>query len=125
MPKCVQTLVHVPDVQATADWYRDKLGFTVVDLGSDGEEVIFGRLRLDGVDLLLSAGGRISDASRRDVDFYIRTDDLEGDLAQIPQDVEIVEPIHETFYGMREFIIRDLNGFWVTFGQGPVALRKS
>jgi len=21
------------------------------------------------------------------------------------------------FYGMREFIIRDINGFWVTFGQ--------
>ena len=120
MPKSIQTMVHVPDVEATAAWYRDKLGFTVVDLGSDGQDVIFGRLRLDGVDLLLSAGGRISDAGRRDVDFYIRTDDVEGDLARIPEDVEVIEQLHETFYGTREFIVRDLNGFWVTVGQGAV-----
>ena len=29
----------------------------------------------------------------------------------------MVEDLHDTFYGMREFIIRDLNGFWITFGQ--------
>jgi hypothetical protein len=27
-----------------------------------------------------------------------------------------VEGLHDTFYGMREFIIRDLNRFWITFG---------
>jgi hypothetical protein len=31
--------------------------------------------------------------------------------------VEIREGLHDTFYGMREFIIRDINGFWMTFGQ--------
>lgn len=31
--------------------------------------------------------------------------------------LDVVEP-HDTFYGMREFIIRDCNGFWITFGQG-------
>jgi hypothetical protein len=31
--------------------------------------------------------------------------------------VEVVEGPHDTFYGMREFIIRDLNRFWITFGQ--------
>ncbi len=24
---------------------------------------------------------------------------------------------YDAFYGMREFIIRDCNGFWITFGQ--------
>jgi hypothetical protein len=28
-----------------------------------------------------------------------------------------VEDLHDTFYGMREFILRDCNGFWITFGQ--------
>ena len=117
MPRRVQTMIHVPDVCATADWYRDKLGFTIIDLGSDGQDVIFGRLSLDGIDVLLSAGGRLSDAARRDIDLFIQTDDVERDRASIPRDVEIVEPIHDTFYGMREFIIRDPNGFWITFGQ--------
>ena len=29
----------------------------------------------------------------------------------------IVEGLHDTFYGMREFIIRDVNRFWLTFAQ--------
>jgi hypothetical protein len=31
--------------------------------------------------------------------------------------VEVVDGRHDTFYGNREFIIRDLNRFWVTFGE--------
>ena len=31
--------------------------------------------------------------------------------------VRIVEDLQDTFYGVREFIIRDLNGFWITFAQ--------
>jgi hypothetical protein len=31
-----------------------------------------------------------------------------------------VEDPHDTFYGMREFIVRDNNGFWITFGQPSV-----
>jgi hypothetical protein len=34
--------------------------------------------------------------------------------------VEVVEAPHDTFYGMREIIIRDINRFWITFGQ-PIA----
>ena len=30
---------------------------------------------------------------------------------------DVVEPPHDTFYGMRELIIRDVNRFWITFGQ--------
>ena len=39
-----------------------------------------------------------------------------------------VNALHDTFYGMREFIIRDLNRFWVTFGQdlsAPSVLTES
>lgn len=31
--------------------------------------------------------------------------------------VQLQEGIHDTFYGMREFIVRDNNGFWITFGE--------
>ena len=34
-----------------------------------------------------------------------------------PARVEIREGVHDAFYGMREFIIRDVNGFWITFGE--------
>ena len=29
----------------------------------------------------------------------------------------MVQELYDAFYGMREFIIRDCNGFWITFGQ--------
>jgi hypothetical protein len=31
--------------------------------------------------------------------------------------VQVVKGPHDTFYGMREFTIRDYNRFWITFGQ--------
>ncbi len=31
--------------------------------------------------------------------------------------VEVVEKPHDTFYGMREVIIQDVNRFWITFGE--------
>ena len=37
--------------------------------------------------------------------------------ASVDGKAEIVEDLHDTFYGMREFAIRDCNGFWITFGQ--------
>ena len=30
---------------------------------------------------------------------------------------DVRETPHDTFYGMREIIIRDLNRFWLTFGE--------
>ena len=49
-------------------------------------------------------------------------DELSKSLAEevsrrLQGQVEVVKDLHETFYGMREFIVRDLNGFWITFGQ--------
>jgi hypothetical protein len=29
----------------------------------------------------------------------------------------VVEHLHDTFYGMRELIVRNLNGFWIKLGQ--------
>jgi hypothetical protein len=36
-----------------------------------------------------------------------------------------VEDPHDTFYGIREFIIRDINGFWVAFGQPYRGVKSS
>jgi Glyoxalase/Bleomycin resistance protein/Dioxygenase superfamily len=48
---------------------------------------------------------------------YVYTEDVDNLYDQIKERVEIVESPHNMFYGMREIIVRDLNGFWITFGQ--------
>lgn len=66
---------------------------------------------------MLNCGGRPAQHDRRDVDLYVATDDVGGDRRRLDGRAELIEDLHDTFYGMREFIIRDPNGFWITFGQ--------
>lgn len=74
-------------------------------------------LVLGSSELMLQAGGKPSAAHRREFDLYIHTDNLQALHATLKGRVQVLEDLHDTFYGMREFIIRDMNGFWITFGQ--------
>jgi hypothetical protein len=51
------------------------------------------------------------------VDPYVYCDDVEKQFERVKDRVEVFEGLHDTFYGMREFIIRDVNRFWITFAQ--------
>ena len=51
------------------------------------------------------------------MDLYVETEGVDGLYERLKDRVEVREGVHDTFYGMREFIIRDLNGFWITFGE--------
>lgn len=109
-------MLHVADVEATCDWYAS-IGFTVRNKGRDGGQVVWALLALGSSELMLSAGGESSAAHRREADLYVYADDVETVYGHLAGRVEVVEAPHDTFYGMREFIIRDCNRFWITFGQ--------
>ena len=66
---------------------------------------------------MFNSGGQPSSAHRREVDLYVYCDDVDEVFQRLKNRVEVVEEPHDMFYGMREFIFRDLNRFWVTFGQ--------
>ena len=117
MPETVTPMIHVPDVRATVEWYA-ALGFDVEETHGDGGDALsFAILRFGAGQVMLSSGGRPSDARRREVDLYVQTDRVEELFDRLKDRVEVVEPLHDTFYGMREFIIRDVNRFWITFGR--------
>jgi len=121
MTERIVPMIHVPHVASTAQWYAS-IGFTIRDIAreSDEGEEIWALLRLGESTIMLSAGGNPSDAPRREFDLYIYVDDIDATRQRLDGKIDIVEDLHETFYGMREFIIRDCNGFWITFGQ-PVS----
>ena len=117
MRKKVVPMFHVPDVRRTVDWYRD-LGFDVtVTYGDNAGGLSFAMVSFGAGEVMFSSGGRLSSQHRREVDLYAYTDDVDHLYDRIKDRVEIVEGPHNTFYGMREVIARDLNGFWITFGQ--------
>jgi uncharacterized glyoxalase superfamily protein PhnB len=51
------------------------------------------------------------------ISLYIEIDDVDSYFESIKESVEIIAPIRETFYGMREFYIRDLDGNIIGFSQ--------
>ena len=117
-PRHLTPMIHVPDVRATVDWY-ESIGFRAVDTYDNGtaEGLSFAILAFGNGQVMFNQGGETSTKRRREVDLYAYTDDVDKIYAQLKDRVDVIEEPHNTFYGMREVIIRDLNGFWITFGQ--------
>jgi catechol 2,3-dioxygenase-like lactoylglutathione lyase family enzyme len=117
MQKKVVPMFHVPDVRRTVDWYRD-IGFDVTTTHDDnGGGLSFAMVSFGAGEVMFSSGGRLSPHHRREVDLYAYTEDVDSLHDHIKDRVEVVEGPHNMFYGMREIIVGDLNGFWITFGQ--------
>ena len=120
MTNRVVPMIHVPDVRATVDWYSG-IGFTVkATYGDDGDGLSFAILSFGNSEVMFNQGGQASASHRREVDLYVYTDNVDDLYRGLKDRVDIEAPPHDTFYGMREFIIRDLNRFWITFAQTSV-----
>jgi uncharacterized glyoxalase superfamily protein PhnB len=120
MAEQVVPMIHVSDVRATIDWYKG-IGFTVVNTyGNEGDGLSFAILSFGNSRVMFNQGGQPSTRFRREVDLYIYTDGVDDLYQRLKDRVEVVEAPHDKFYGMREFIIRDPNRFWVTFGESSV-----
>ena len=112
----VVPMIRVPDVRTSVDWYRS-IGFTVRATNEPDGVMDWASLLLGNSEVMLNAGGCASTEDRREVDLYVRTEDVERLYRQLKDQIEIRVALNDTFYGTREFIARDLNGFWITFGQ--------
>jgi uncharacterized glyoxalase superfamily protein PhnB len=123
-PVCPE--LFVPDVGAAIDFYTGKLGFTLhrVDPpGETGPHSEFAILTL-GRAVLMFAQDRLYEAmagsieSRRGVaiDVRIMVDDADAVYDRCRDSgVEILHAIADRYYGLRDFVISDLNGFRLRF----------
>lgn len=127
----------VQDVLTTAHYYRDVLGFEFVLGVADGSEspvfelkeqpLGFAIIKDGGVELMLSSTTSVEvdlpDYTPCDggdsVTLYIDVDDVEKLHDQIKDKVTIAKHLETTFYGAREFHIRDCNGYLLGFAQRP------
>lgn len=117
MSKNVVPMIHVPDVRATVDWY-ESIGFNVVaTYGNESGGLSFAIVSFGDGQVMFNQGGETSTKRRREVDLYVYTDDADDLYERLKDRVDLIEGPHNTFYGMREVIIRDVNRFWITFGQ--------
>ncbi len=110
----IHPTLTVPDVAAAVDFYTNKLGFQVAFLWSDppGLPATFAGINLGHVQMFLSQGtptpgGRVSFKVGDADELYAFHND---------NGVEIVVPIEDRHYEMRDYTIRDLNGYYLSFG---------
>ena len=102
-------VLHVPDVKATAAYYRDVLGFTW-DFGDDAYAVVW--RDNSAIHFVKDAGtpkGVHLFQWVKDIDAYYQEVVSRGALAA-------AEPADQP-YGIREFSVQDVNGVGVVFGQ--------
>jgi uncharacterized glyoxalase superfamily protein PhnB len=117
MLRAATPMIHVADVRATTAWY-ESIGFAVVETYGDGAEGLsFAILSAGATRVMFNQGGHTSVERRREVDLYIDVEDVDALFGSLKDRVEVVELPHDTEYGMREFVVRDPNGFWITFGR--------
>ena len=116
MPQTIVPMIHVPDVKATAGWYTS-IGFQLRASNEEDGEMNWAALTYGDSEFMLNIGGKPSTAHRREVDLYVRSLNVDQLYGQLKDRVEVVQVPYDAFYGMREFTIRDNNGFWITFGQ--------
>jgi catechol 2,3-dioxygenase-like lactoylglutathione lyase family enzyme len=116
MQEKIVPMIHVSDVKATVDWYTS-IGFKLVRKNEEDGKMNWALLLFGRSEVMFDSGGKPSTGDRREVDLYIHTDDVEHLRSHVNGRAQVVEDVHDTFYKMRELIIRDCNGFWITFGQ--------
>ena len=110
-------MIHVPDVRLASQWY-ESIGFALERMHPEDDEMwSWALLRYGETEIMFNEGGQVSNAHRRELDLYVQVDDVDALYAQLKNRLEVVVEPYDAIYGMREFIIRDLNRFWITFGQ--------
>ncbi|GAB4092032.1 VOC family protein [Flaviaesturariibacter terrae] len=106
----------VPDVRASADWYVQTLGFSERAFSEEWQWASLGR---DSIELMLALPNAHLPAGEPQFtgSFYFATDDVEGYWNRLQHCPGVVYPIETFEWGMREFAIRDPNGYILQFGQ--------
>jgi catechol 2,3-dioxygenase-like lactoylglutathione lyase family enzyme len=101
----------VTDISAAVDYYTKKLGFTLGFLW--GEPPNFAGVKLDQVQIFLQQG--TPDPKGCSIYFHV------GDADELYEfhranGVEIAQPPGDREYGIRDYSVRDLHGYYLTFG---------
>ena len=101
----------VPDVPAAVAFYTGRLGFTTGFTW--GEPPTFAGVNLGEVQLFLQQGKPSPGGSSV---YYAVGDADELFAYHQANGVDVVEPPGDREYGLRDYTIRDLNGYYLTFG---------
>ncbi len=111
------TILPVADPQASAEYYRDVLGFSISFLWEDPPSyAVINRDDAVGIHFTKHENFKLSESTPA---IYIFVHDPDALYEEYQRSgVKIVEPINDTEYKMREFVVEDINGYKLVLGKG-------
>jgi uncharacterized glyoxalase superfamily protein PhnB len=101
----------VNDIPTAVEFYSSRLGFTKAFTW--GDPPTFAGMNLDKVQMFLRAG---TPDPKGCVVYFLVGDADELYEFHRAQGVEIAEPIEDRPYGIRDYVVRDLHGYYLSFG---------
>jgi uncharacterized glyoxalase superfamily protein PhnB len=110
----VRLMLAVNNIDETVAFYRDLLGFECANR-MDG----WAALQRDDVEIMISLPNAHEPFEKPTLtgSLYFSTSDVDALWNQIKDKANVVYPLESFYYGMREFAIRDNNGYILQFGQ--------
>lgn len=125
-------LLEVFDMPTALAFYRDLIGFEVVNRSGSDDNSDWVMLRLADVYLMLNTAYESDERpaepdparvrSHRDTGLFFSCPDVDGTYTYLRDRGVDLEPPHNAPYGMRQLYLRDTDGFNLCF-QWPVAKR--
>ena len=107
-------ILYVTDIEKTIRFYCDVLGFRCANRFES-----WASLQRDSAEIMFSLPNEHLpfEKSLFTGSFYFHADDVDALGAQLRDKADVVYPLESFEYGMREFAIRDINGYLLQFGQ--------
>jgi uncharacterized glyoxalase superfamily protein PhnB len=122
--KRITAVLLVEEVEPCAKFWTERLGFEKTAEVPDGDKLAFVSLQKGGAEIMYQSYASVEKsnphpemlAHKGPTFLYIEVDDLAAALAATAGS-EVVMPERTTFYGSKEFGVKDPAGHFVTFAQ--------
>ena len=123
--KSISPNLMVYNVDDTVEYYKSYFNFEQVAFLPETGDLQWAMLKNGEVTIMLQD----IDSIRNDIPFFediepgggftlfIIVEDVTALYENVRDNVEVISELTQTFYGMNEFTIRDLNGYLLTFAE--------
>jgi uncharacterized glyoxalase superfamily protein PhnB len=126
--KKITPVLFAEEVEPAVKFWAERLGFNKTVEVPDGDKLAFAMVVKDGVELMYQTYASadrddpgVAQMVRKGPTFlYVEVEDVKLAHAAM-QGIDVDVPMHDTFYGAREFSVKDPAGHLITFAQQGAA----
>lgn len=105
-------MMYVPDVTQAQEFYRDKLGFNIIEAWNYGEPPIYGGVMLDGTIFHFAEGELLPNG----IEVIVYVKNIQAFYEECKhRGLELAAEPEAKDYGETQFGITDLNGYKICF----------